>query len=462
MKRISLLILMVAILGMSLFGCRKNNGVEASTEEDLQSTYPDWSEETHSNAVDPDYDVVFAQDQVLRIDLKISEEEWQIMQSDLNSLFSSTGGPGHGPGQTIVTDDPVWVKGSVFFNGKEWYHVGIRYKGNSSLMSAYRSGIKKLSFKLDFDQFEEEFPLLKDQRFYGFKQLNLKNNFDDLSLMREKVGSDLFREFGLASPQTAFCVVYVDYGDGPQYYGVYTIVEEVDDSVIKTQFADGSGNLYKPEGQGATFAQGTFNEADMNKKTNEDDGDYSDVQSLYEILNSDLRTSDVEAWKKQLEAVFDVDVFLKWLAANTTIQNWDTYGRMTHNYYLYHDPTTDKLIWIPWDNNEAFQQGKQGGALSLSLNEVNANWPLIRYLIDVPEYKEKYKAYLKQFVEEVFYPEKMTALYDQYYDLLKEYAYAEQTGYTFLRSPSDFDNAVNELKNHVQSRVDAVLNYLQQ
>lgn len=141
------------------------------------------------------------------------------MQSDLfSNLGFSGGGPGGGgpggggpPGMQNSDFTPIWVECSVFFKEREWYHVGIRYKGNSSLNSAYNSGIDKLSFKLDFDQFEDDYSLKMNQRFYGFKQLNLKNNFEDLSFMREKVAADLFREFGLASSQVSFCTVYVDY-----------------------------------------------------------------------------------------------------------------------------------------------------------------------------------------------------------------------------------------------------------
>ena len=39
-------------------------------------------------------------------------------------------------------------------------------------------------------------------------------------------------------------------------------------------------------------------------------------------------------WRANLETVIDTNVFLKYLAVNTVVQNWDTYGRMTHNYYL--------------------------------------------------------------------------------------------------------------------------------
>ena len=420
-------------------------------------TYPDWTDATHSKNGELDYSTVFNQNEVLRFDIVIDSDDWSDMQSDLASNLSSSSRPGE---STTSDFDPIWVPCSFNFDSTEWYHVGIRYKGNSSLQSAYQSGNNKLSFKLDFDEFEDDYPDLKNQRFYGFKQLNLNNNYDDESLMREKVAADLFRDFGLAASQTSFCVIYIDHGNGAQYYGVYTLVEEVDDTVIETQFADDSGNLYKPDGDAASFGKGTYDTDEMEKKTNEDEADYSDVKSLYTIINSSDRTSDLDTWKSDLESVFDVDTFLKWLAANTVIQNWDTYGNMTHNYYLYNDSTTNKLTWIPWDNNEAFESGKQSSALSFSMYEVSSSWPLISYLMDVDEYKETYEGYLAQFVDEVFVPSDMIATYSAYYTMLKDYAYAEESGYSYLGSDSDFDSAVSTLKTHVQSRSSAVSSYL--
>ncbi len=459
MKRYQLTIAMLLLLAFS--ACREDNlSSENEEEEEIVdlTDYTDWSEETHSDAADLNYDVVFNQNEVLRFDIEISSSNWSEMQSDLSSILSSSSSR---PGAAAdISTDPMWVPCSFKFNGIEWYHVGIRYKGNSSLQSAYQSGIKKLSFKLDFDEFEDDYPAIKNQRFYGFKQLNLKNNYDDSSLMREKVGADVFREFGLASSQTAFCVVYVDNGSGSQYYGVYTLVEEVDDSVIKTQFSSGTGNLYKPDGDAASFAQGTYDTSELELKTNEDSADYSDVKSLYTIINSSDRTSNTEAWKEELEAVFNVDTFLMYLAANNIIQNWDTYGRMTHNYYLYNDPASQKLTWIPWDHNEAFQSGQQYSALSLSMSEVSSNWPLIRYIIDQPEYEAAYESYLQQFIDEVFVPSDMISTYEIYYNLIKDYAYAEEYGYSFNSSSYQFDQAVETLKTHVQTRNDVVNSYL--
>jgi spore coat protein H len=465
-KQIIYFSLIAAVVILS--SCRKEEFVEF--EDDIIEVIDpvDWSEETHGESTDPDYSVVFNQEEVLRFDIKISSKNWSAMQANLATILGSSGVPGRPPGgppgggdpMGTIDSDPVWVPCSVYFNGKEWYKVGVRYKGNSSLRSAYSSGIKKLSFKLDFDQFEDDYPLIENQRFYGFHQLNLKNNYADNSLMREKVASDLFLEFGLVSPQTAFCVVYVDYGSGPVYYGVYSLVEEVDDTVMESQFGSETGNLYKPEGNAASFASGSYNETQMEKKNNEKAADYSDVYSLYTTLNSSIRTTDAEKWKEELNKVLDVDGFLQWLAANTAMQNWDTYGVMTHNYYLYNDTSNGLLTWIPWDNNEALQYGKQDGALSLSLDDVGSTWPLIRYLIDVPEYKEHYRDYLLEFIDTAFDPDKMISIYNEYYELLKEHAYAEVSGYTFLRNDAEFDAAVEVLKDHAQARNEAVISYL--
>lgn len=356
----------------------------------------------------------------------------------------------------IEAFDPIWEHCSVFFNGKEWYHVGIRYKGNSSLLSLAASGGSKYSFKLDFDQYETEYPEITDQRFYGFKELNINNNCGDSSYMREKVAADLFRSFGIVSAQTSFCEVYVDKGSGPQYFGLYTIVEEVDNTVIKTQLGSDGGNLYKPEGDGATFASGQFNIEDLYKKNNEASADYSDVQALYDILNSSTRTSNADQWKADISSVLNVDEFLKWLAANSVMQNWDTYGKMAHNYYLYNNPSDHRLMWIPWDNNEALKDSKMGTTSTLSLDEVTSDWPLIRYLLDVPEYKQAYRGYVRSFTDEVFVPSRMSATYDSYYTLLGPYVAAENANYSAL-----FDQAVSALKNHAQQRTDAVNSYLQ-
>ncbi len=452
------------------------DGTDDETEEETTETFDDtdfvatdWTSDTHSKDAEPDFDEIFEDNVVKRLDIVITEDRWQSMLDDMTTLygvFGGTTGPGQGgpPTQgedTFADEDPIFVPAEVFYKDKEWYRVGVRFKGNSSLQSSWQAGILKLSFKLDFDEFEDDYPQIDNQRFYGFKKLSLKNNFDDNSMLREKVATDVFRNAGLAASHTAFYTVYVDHGDGPQYFGVYTLVEEIDDTVLDEQFSDDNGNLYKPDGDAASFASGTYNEEEYVKKNNEDEADFSDVESLLGILNSATRMTDAAAWRSDLEGVLDTDVFLKYLAVNTVIQNWDTYGRMTHNYYLYNDPATSKLTWIPWDNNESLQVGKREGSAALDFSNITAaDWPLIGYLYQDDVYKAQYDTYVQEVVDGAFNTATMQSLYSSYASLVAPYAAAEEPGFSFLNSSADFDAAINELNAHVSQRASAVNTYL--
>jgi spore coat protein CotH len=441
----------IIFAAISFTSCEKYEGDVSDINNQISIETPDWSEVTHGSNTEPNYSMVFPQDAVQRIDIEISSSDWNAILSDLGTNLRL--GPGN---QFNESYTPIWVPCEVHFNGIEWYKVGIRVKGNSSLRTTYQSGIKKFSFKLDFDQFEDTYPDIKDQRFYGFKQLNLNNNFEDQSELREKIASDLFREFGVPSANTAFYEVYVTIDGVEQYFGLYTMVEEVDNTVIKTQFSDYSGNLYKPEGIGATFEYGSFNTADFYKKTNEEAADWTDVKELYNALHSSLRTTNPTEWHSLMESKMNMELYLKWLAANTVMQNWDTYGIMTHNYYLYNDPTTSKFVWIPWDNNEALQEGKQGGAISIDLSDVDDQWPFISFIASDHNYYATYKEFAKEFVSTVFEPSKMATTYDYYSNLIRESVLKEEAGYTFLRSSSEFSAAIDQLKTHASDRYSVV------
>ena len=418
----------------------------------------DWTFDTHSGDAMPDYNIVFDDAEVQRFDIVIDPADWTVMEDDLDDIIGSSPG---GPPGSFSDETPVYIPCQLFHNGIQWYHVGIRYKGNSSLNSSYNNGIDKLPLRLEFDKFEDEYPEINDQKFYGFEELSLSNNFEDKSLMREKVAADIFRDFGVAAPQTAYYEIYVDYGIGPVYFGLYTVVEIVFDTFLEDQFGSNSGNCYKPEGNGAAWPTSNFSLSDFEKKTNDIEGDWSDIQAIYDVLHSSTRTSNTSQWMADLEALFDVDGFLRYLAVNTTIQNWDTYGRMTHNYYLYNDPVDGLVKWIPWDNNEALQFGKMGGSLSFEFNEVNDNsWPLIGYLIDVAEYKSIYDDYIEELINGIFEPSRMQSIYNSESNIIANSVLNESGNYTFLNGSSEFYTAVSEIASHCSERQTAAENYL--
>lgn len=450
MKSRTYKLLAVAALLATFYGCKK---VIFVPDEDNGTTTTNTGIATHDNGYAANYDVVFDNEKVHRMDIIFTSEEWANMQTDLADKTAGGGGPGGG----FSDENPDYFHCQVNYNGLTWGNVGIRYKGNSSL-NVRDNG--KLPLRFDFDKWEYEFPEIADQRFYGFKELSMSSNYNDPALIREKTADDLFRDFGVPAVRTAYYEIYIDEGDGKsQYYGVYTMCEVIFDTFLKDYFGNKSGNCYKPDGDGATFSTSGFNLSDFELKTNEEINDKSDIQQMYDYLQAGTRTSDPVKWRTDLESVFHVDGFLKYLAVNNTIQNWDTYGRMTHNYYLYQDQEDDLIKWIVWDNNEAFEEGKMGGSISFPMSEVGTDWPLINYITQDTEYYTTYKTYVKSFIETSFSTSRMNTIYTNEQSLLQTSADAEETGYSYVNR--QFSSAISTLKSHNTSRVAAANAFVQ-
>ena len=50
--------------------------------------------------------------------------------------------------------------------------------------------------------------------------MTFSNGFKDDSLIRDKVAADIFRNAGVPAARGAFVRVYVDFGEGPTYFGL--------------------------------------------------------------------------------------------------------------------------------------------------------------------------------------------------------------------------------------------------
>ncbi len=372
--------------------------------------------------------------------------------------------PGGPPGGMEGDVNPIWVPVTVEANGLSWWHVGMRFKGNSTLKFTWQQGSYKLPFKLDLDQFEDDHPEVDDQRFYGFKRLAFGNNQRDDTFLCDKLAGDFFSASGVPTPARAFAAIHVDVGEGSRYMGLYTLAEVPDKPLFRNYFGDDEGNLYKPNGNGARWTLGpTLDESSFSKKSNEEEEDWSDVEAAIAALHAD--STDAESWRGELETRFNADVFLRYLAVNTVIQDWDQYGNIPHNYYVYGDPLAGgQLCWIPWDHNGSLKsQGGIMAPLPLDMEGVKEDWPLIRYLMDDPVYLQSYRTYVAEFASGPFASEAAHARVAQAHDLIAPYVVGEQgenEPYTVLTSESAFDTATQALQDHIDSRHKAVADYL--
>jgi spore coat protein H len=492
------------------------------------TTEPDASDETADETGsppddEPDYDQAFPQDRVARLDITIAAADWEAMLADMTDMAGEFGAGGMdmpsmpdttaceglaagdacegdfmgmpvmgtctdfmgmllclpedlpdpgmgGGGETdFLPRTPIYVECEVTDGTSTWQHVGIRFKGNSSLASPWSAGIYKLPLRLNFDKLEDDYPEIENQRFHGFDSLSLSNGALDGSLVRDKLGTEIFARVGIPSSASAFYRIFIDHGEGPIYFGLYTGIElPEDDAFLDRSFGGHDGNLYKPDGAAARW--NVWDPETLGKENGTDVADYSDAQALFDALHADR--TDAAAWRTGLEAHLDVDNFLHWLALNAVIEDWDVYGRMAHNYYLYSDPNDGgRFQWIPWDHTFAFSGsfggggGGLGGALSLGMEEIGDDWPLIRYLLDDPTYRERYEQFIAQAAVSEYTPADMVPRFEASHALIAPYVIGpegEQPGYTFVESEAAFDATLDELLAHVEQRQQDVAAFLEE
>lgn len=126
-----------------------------------------------NNAVTMEYETeLFDTDQVMDIDILMDEDDWNDML------------------ENAISEE--YYSCDVVVNGKKFYSVGIRPKGNTSLSSiASDPDTDRYSFKLEFDHY------IKGQTCYGLDKLILNNNYADATNMKEAVeDSFMLRNYG--------------------------------------------------------------------------------------------------------------------------------------------------------------------------------------------------------------------------------------------------------------------------
>jgi hypothetical protein len=322
----------------------------------------------------PDYDAAFPRDRLLRVKVELSREGWR----------------------SLPVRPFAYTACRAVIDKKEYSRVGLRFKGNSS--ASVRTDRK--SFKIDFDRFE------KGGNFHGVRKLNFHNGFKDPTMMRESLAYALFRSAGLPASRTAFARVFVTVPGlfQDRYLGLYSVVEQVDSDFLRDRFDDPGGTLWKGEGLSDLTYLGEDPDLYENyhMKTNRRRGDYSPLIALTRFLS---KASEGEL-KKELPSLFEVEKFLAFLAANTLLSNLDSYLGTGHNYYLYHQPSTGKFTFIPWDLNEAYGNFKMGSTAdmeNLSLSEpFSSDKILARRVLSVPTWMKKYKALLREMTVKFF------------------------------------------------------------
>lgn len=368
----------------------------ASQPEEISEIQKEEAEEARQP-----YVALFEGDRVVDVCATIDEADWQsIMDAPLEKEYH---------------------RADIVFNGIVLENVAISTKGNSSLTSVARSESDRYSFRIKFDKYE------KGQTLLGLDKISLNNNYKDPSYMREYLHYEAMREAGAAVPLTLYVNLYIN----GELHGLYTCVEHESDSFLERYFGEDweDGVFYDSE-EASTLQYvegGQYEELVLDSGT--DDGRRSLIRFI-QVLNE---MPDGE--KGEIESVLDVGSALSYIAANTVFGNYDSYhGSLAHNYRLYGDAEGVFTV-VSWDMNESFGlfssgRGGQSGGVSLSLLEpVQGNVsiesrPLIRNLLAVPEYRERYLEYVSLYTD---YLERVETRAAELAELIRPHVEADPT-----------------------------------
>lgn len=299
----------------------------------------------------------------------------------------------------IGSDDYImadWVK----INGVLFDSVGVKYKGNSSYDSTYI----KNPLHIELDAFT-------DQDYQGFADVKLGNGYADPSMIREVLSYSILGNY-MHCPRSNFAQVYIN-GD---YVGIYSNEESISKRFCASHFGSSKNNFIKCN---PIVIPGPNTKSNL-KYINADSSsyfNYYELKSKKGWNNLVALCDTVTNQPSGIESVMDVDRVIWMLAFNNVLVNLDSYtGVFAQNYYLYKDDN-GRFNPVIWDLNMCLGgfpfvgSGNSSLAgltvanmqqLPIGIHSTEPYWPLIKAVINNPQFKRMYVAHMRTIVNEVF------------------------------------------------------------
>ncbi|MEY4287191.1 MAG: hypothetical protein RL511_1277 [Bacteroidota bacterium] len=381
----------------------------------------------------PPYNFAFLQDEVASVYIAIHPDSLNLLLGD--SLYS-----GH---EFMAT---VNYQSTTFSQTID--SVGFRARGNTSLAS------QKKSFKIDFNCF------LPAQKFEGLEELNLNGEHNDVSILRSYLSWSLLRNGGLPAARTSFVKLFVNNA----YKGIYVNVEHLDDEFLDLRFpGQANGNLWKCA-YGADLTWWGSNVSNYTNvyelKTNTDSADYSALIHFIDVLNN----TPVNNLACAIQEVMDVDLFLRNIAFEILMGQWDGYAYNKNNYYLYQRESDGKFVYLSYDLDNTF--GIDWFSINWALRNIytwspgNQSRPLYTKLLAIPYFRDRFTFHLADILTNIWNVGTLQADLEAKQQLIETAALLDDyKGLDYGFSDQDFLNALQQAWGaHVTS---GIVPYLQ-
>jgi hypothetical protein len=223
--------------------------------------------------------------------------------------------------EALRKEPKTYVRATVREGGSVFTNVGVRLKGAVGAQLLDR----KPSLVVKFDEFEV------GQYFHGRDRILLNNALEDPTYLCEAIAGAVYRAAGVPAAKVTFARLDLNGRDA----GLYVLAQAPNRDFLSDHFKKTKGNFY--EG----------NESDVTEKLRLDSGNGPKDQSDVRALAGAARESDHGQRLKRLGAVLDLERFTGFLAAEVLTWNRNGYALGRDNYRLYHDPVSDRFVFLP-------------------------------------------------------------------------------------------------------------------
>ena len=251
---------------------------------------------------------------------------------------------------------------SVFYDNRFYDNVKTRRRGQTTI--TWDKPKLKVDFKGKVFKFAD-----KERK---VEEFNLQSHYFELgsqTYMREDLGSKVLLEAGVPTP----IVFPLDLWMNGKFYGLYSFVEQIDDTFLKRNDLDTSGPLYKAWHQWKSNLRWDIETDDMQwayRKGNLKEvkihenrlGSYDDLKNFTLGLVGKGKRRDSWGRRNYVFQHVSIPEVINEMAAQNLIINQD---RLTKNYYVYYDPQLEEWMRLPWDLEATFGLSpKLGGEAS--------------------------------------------------------------------------------------------------
>jgi hypothetical protein len=230
--------------------------------------------------------------------------------------------------------------------------------------------------------------------------------------MNEVLSHRLFRDAGVPASRTAYARVYVTVPGkfDKEYFGLYSLVEDVDNNFAEEHFSARKGAIFKPVTPNPFADLG-----DDWKNYNQTYDPKTDLtpeqkQRVIDFCKLVAGAADGE-FAARVGDYLDLEEFARFMAVTVWLSTMDSILGPGQNYYVYLHPNTRKFQFMPWDLDHSFGQfGLMGSQEQRENLSIHRPWRgenrFLNRVFKVEAFQKLYLARLDEFNKTIFKPER--------------------------------------------------------